>query len=288
MAGLPMSFIGYAGAALLVFGFTASLTIAAVDPQGVLRRRWGIYERLLDSEVRFLFLLNTTGARIARIQVAVIAFLVGVAILLESGLLGVVALIVAVAPYLVLRYRHKKRVEKIEDQLPGWLLLLANALKAAPAVGAAMEVTARIVRAPIQQEVDLCLKEFELGTPIDQAVLSMAHRIGSPTVASALATLLVARQTGGELPRTLEESAAALREMQRLEGVVRTKTAEGKAQAWVLGAMPFVLVAMIHSVAPDWFEPMTETTVGYILLVIASFLWLAAIFLARKILVVDI
>ena len=39
---------------------------------------------------------------------------------------------------------------------------------------------------------------------------------------------------------------AALREIARLEGVVRTKTAEGKAQAMVVAVMPFPLIGLLN------------------------------------------
>ena len=107
-------------------------------------------------------------------------------------------------------------------------------------------------------------------------------------MSSALATILVGRQTGGDLPMILEESAATLREMARLEGVVRTKTAEGKSQAYVLGAIPFVLIAAIHWVDPNWLLPLSETTMGYAVISIAATLWGLAIIAARKILAVDI
>ena len=107
-------------------------------------------------------------------------------------------------------------------------------------------------------------------------------------MSGALATLLVARQTGGDLPAILEQSAATLREMARLEGVVRTKTAEGKAQAYVLGAIPFVLIVAIHLVDEHWLPPLFEKPLGLMILAVATTLWVAAILLARRILTVDV
>jgi tight adherence protein B len=98
----------------------------------------------------------------------------------------------------------------------------------------------------------------------------------------------VGRQTGGDLPAILEQSALTLREMSRLEGVVRTKTAEGKAQAYVLGGIPFVLVGAIHLVDENWLPPLFETGLGLAILSVALTLWVAAIFLARRILTVDV
>jgi tight adherence protein B len=95
-------------------------------------------------------------------------------------------------------------------------------------------------------------------------------------------------QVGGDLPGVLSTTAAALREMQRLDGVVRTKTAEGKAQLWVLAGFPFGLIYMFNAVEPGYFEPLQESFTGYVISSAAVAFWLAALGAARKILTVDI
>lgn len=279
--------LGYAGIALLVLGSTFGIALLVTDPQSPVRRWWRIYEDKLEAEVRFLF-YDTTGARIARWQLLIFLVLLVLAVLLEDILIAALVPFVVITPLLVLRKRHEERVVQIEKQLDSWLLILANALKATPSLGEAISSSAKIVRPPIGQELDLLLKEVQLGTPLDQAVLNMGNRIGSRSVSGALATLLVGRQTGGELPRILEDSAATLREMARLEGVVRTKTAEGKSQAYVLGVIPFLLIAAIQMIDPHWLRPLTETTIGFVVILIATALWIAAIFAARRILSVDV
>src|SRR5690606_6053764 len=120
---------------------------------------------------------------------------------------------------------------------------------------------------------------MKLGTPLDQAVLNMSTRIKSRVISSSLATILVGRQTGGDLPAILEQSASTLREMARLEGVVRTKTAEGKMQAIVLAAIPFVLLFAIHQVDNNWLTPLFDGGfLGTMVIVVATILWVAALF----------
>jgi tight adherence protein B len=242
---------------------------------------------MLERELRFL-LYRSTGVRVARAQLGVFLGLLGGAALLEDVLLLIVAIPVAVMPLVWLQSKHAQRVIVIEMQLDSWLQLLANSLKATPSLGEGIASSAKLMRAPLGEELDLVLKELALGTPLDQAVMNMSTRVGSRPVSGALATILVGRQTGGDLTRILEESAATLREMARLEGVVRTKTAEGKSQAYVLGGIPFVLLGALYMVDPYWLQPLTETTMGYVIIAVATSLWLAAIILARKILAVDV
>ena len=195
---------------------------------------------------------------------------------------------VAILPKIWLIDAKTKRQDKIEQQLDSFLTALANALKASPSLGDAMGNTATLLRSPLKEELELTMKETQLGMPLDQAILNMGGRVGSRAFAGALTTVLIGRQTGGDLPRILETSASTLREMARLEGVVRTKTAEGKAQAWVLGVMPPILIGILNWIDPLWLTPLNTTFIGGIVWLVAVLFWIAAVFLARKILSVDI
>lgn len=279
--------MGYLGAFLFAIGGAVAGYLLATDPDSSIRKRWGEYEAALEAEARFQ-LWKATGQRIARVQLAVVLTLVVIAIFMGDILLWLVIGAAIFLPWVYIRSLHQKRIEAIEQLLDSWLLLLANALKASPSLGESITNSAKLIRPPFSEEVDLVIKEMKLGTPLDVAILNMSARLDSRLVSSSLATILVGRQTGGDLPQILQQSAATLREMQRLEGVVRTKTAEGKMQAMVLGAIPFILLAVLHQMDPTYLLPLFETATGNVVVVIAAILWLAAIIMARRILSVDI
>ena len=279
--------LGYARLFLLVIGATLSFALMATDPQSWARKTHSRYCRELEKMLRFL-LIRRTGPEVARYQLVSIALTPVFAFFLDDWIYLLLIPPIALAPYYLLKQRCAERVEKVEAQLDSWLLMLSNALKASPSLGDAINNSGKLMRPPMSEELDLALKEMHLGTPLDQAILNMSTRVGSQSVSSALATILVGRQTGGDLPHILEESARTLREMARLEGVVRTKTAEGKTQAYVLGVIPFVLIGAIHMVDEHWLEPLGRTTLGFLVIGVSALLWLAAIFLARKILAVDV
>ena len=278
---------GLLGIVLLSVGVAGMLGVALGDPHSWIRVRWGRYVAALDRELRFLR-AGMTGRRLSVIQLIGVGGLGILAAVLADPILVLAAVIGAVAPYPMLRRRHAQRVVKIEDQLEPWLLILANGLHASPSMGEALASSARLVAAPMSEEVDLAVKEMKLGTPLDMALLNMSMRVESRTVSGAIAALLVARQTGGDLPQILADTAGTLREMARLEGVVKAKTAEARSQAMVLGAIPFVLIGAIHAVDNNWLRPLWTTTIGYLVVGIALTLWLAAILLSRRILSVDL
>jgi tight adherence protein B len=279
--------LGYGGAALVGLALATALGFELSNPSGLVRTAWARYESYLENQLKLLF-SETPASSIIFGQLAGGAACVGLAILLEAPIILAGLVVVAIAPRVMLERRRAERVQKIEMQLETWLLILANALKATPSLGDAMASSTHIVRAPIREELELVLKEVNLGTALDEALMNMSGRLQSRTVSGALTTILVGRQTGGDLPHILEETSATLREIERLEGVVRTKTAEGKSQAVVLAVIPFFLLGAIHYIDPNWLRPLTAGAVGYAVLVVAGVLWVGAIWLARKILAVDV
>lgn len=279
--------IGWAAAALVAVGVASAAVSQLACEDAPLRRRLAAYVALLDHETTFLR-LSFDGRRILQVQVGATVLLVLWAVAEGSIAPLFFVPVQGIVPLAILRRGRERRVMALQDQLDGWLMVLANALRATPAIGQALESTARLMSAPLSEELDLILKETHLGTPLDEALGNASQRIGSRSVSSALAVLLIARRTGGDLSAILERSAEQLREMARLEGVVRTKTAETKTQGYVLGVMPFAMVGIMHLMDPTWFVPLTTGLVGWCVVAIAVALWLVAVFSARKILAVDI
>ena len=230
----------------------------------------------------------TSGNVIAGAQAAGIAAILALAVLVDLPFWYAFIVLVVVAPSLVIERMRQQRVELIDAQLDGFLLALANALKATPSLGDAFTSVQRLIAPPLQQEVELAVKEMRVGSTLDQAVLFMAGRIGSRQVDSALSALLIGRQIGGNLPKILDTTAGSLREMARLEGVVRTKTAEGKAQLWVLAVFPVVLMLAFNAVKDGYFDPLTESITGYVVVAFALVFWISSLVVARRILDVDI
>jgi len=225
--------------------------------------------------------------RIATMQLACAVFAVALSIAV-SVWAGVGLLCLSLlAPQMLLAGMAQRKRDRVDALLPNWLVALANGLRSTPAIAEALSSSARLIPEPLREELDLCLKEVRLGTSVENALENMRDRLSTSTSATAIAALLVARRTGGDLPMVLEETASSLREMERLEGVLRTRTAEGKGQAWLMGAMPFGLAFLLHTIDDGWLDQLTGTGVGQVVLVISIVLWLGAIVTARRVLAVE-
>lgn len=245
------------------------------------------YRDYLDSRLRFLRMRHP-ASRIVTVQLAGCVVALGIAVANNSPIPLILVPLVALGPKVHLERLAAKRVTEVEAQIEPWLVAVANGLKASPSLGESIAASVSLLSAPMSEEIALTIKEYELGTALDRALEQFAQRMGSRTLTGAVLALQVARNSGGNLPEMLENAASALRELARLEGVVRTKTAEGKAQAFVIGAIPVPMVVGIHLIDNHFFDPLVASFAGHLVIGAAVTLWALAILLASKILAVDV
>ncbi len=243
------------------------------------------FRRRLQTDLRFIRSEQSPN----RVLVLMGASLTCSLLLLAAGVYegAALSLLSLVQPFFLAQQRQR-RVSLLERQVEGWIESLARALEAAPSLREALAATTGACAQPMRAEVELVVQEMDLGRSLEQALLAWETRVNSRVLSLALSTLQIGRQTGGSLPQVLKEAAGALREMERLEGVVRTKTAEAKAQSFLIGVLPVPLYFAMNWSDPTHFDPLKETSTGHLLVAIAVVLWLAALFSVKKILAVRI
>ncbi len=272
---------------LLMASLVACVFWTARDQGSLPYRYWSLYEAYLNRRLRQMFQL-TRGRVIIWCQLVAICSVVGLALLLGNKPIYLALVPAVFGPAWFIERMRRRRVRAIETKIDGFVLALANGLKATPSIGNALGYTQPLLAPPLDVEVALALKEMRLGNTVDQALLSMAGRIRSTQLDAALSGLLIGRQVGGDLPKILEKTASTLREMARLQGVVRSKTAEGKAQLAVLAIFPVVILFLFDTVSPGYFDALSTTVFGWVVISGSIALWCASLLIARKILAVDI
>jgi tight adherence protein B len=275
-------------AALLLIGVALLLLVTVVAGGETVFTRY--YRRYVGHIDRNLKLLSLTGSgeKMVAGQGLGALILIAAGVFLDEPLCYGFVLLVGVLPTVYLSQKRVEYVRMLELQVDSLILGLANSLKTVPSPAAALAALAPVVPVPTKYEVDRILKEMRVGSTLEQAILNMSARVKSPAMDSALSALLIGLQVGGNLPSVLENSAATIREMGRLEGVVKTKTSEGRAQLWVLALFPFGICLAFNYAQAGYFDPLQGTFVGYLVTSVAVAFWLAALFVARKVLKVDI
>ncbi len=244
-------------------------------------------------------LLQIPPSRVLDVSLAVSAlagfFSVGLLCLLTNPtvvkvvFVGLVCMIVAFPmPRLYLRLLRKQRLQKFTDQLEDALLAMSSSLKAGFSINQALDAVAQENRSPISFEFTLLMQELRLGVSLEEALFKMNKRLGSPDFELVSVAIITARQTGGELTAILERLAGVIRERVKIQQKIRSLTAQGRLQAYIIGAVPFLLMLAMFYISPDMMDSFFSSITGILLLAVVIALDAVGFFVIRKITTIDI
>ncbi|MBI5788653.1 MAG: type II secretion system F family protein [Candidatus Schekmanbacteria bacterium] len=166
-------------------------------------------------------------------------------------------------PRIILKMIRKRRTKKLELQLVDALITLSSSLKAGFTVVQAFDMIATEYQAPISQEIGLLLQEYRLGIALDEALLNLTCRVKSQDLDLVVNSTIIARSLGGNLAEMFDRLAETIRRRMKIEGKIKSLTAQGKMQGVVVGILPFILGGLISFVNPDLMKPMFTTPAGY-------------------------
>lgn len=220
------------------------------------------------------------GVAVAVTAAAVLATITG-----PIGLV-IAAVAVPIGARAVLRIRGDRRRRAFAAQLPDVLQLLTSGLRAGYALPQAIDAVASQAAEPARAEFQRVMFEARVGRDLGDALRAAAERMHSTDFDWVVAAFDINREIGGELAQILENVAETIRERQELDRQVRTLTAEGRISAYVLTALPFVMLLAILLVNPSYLAPMTESPgpqllVACAVLLVIGWLWMRRLIKAR-------
>jgi tight adherence protein B len=316
MQGLVLLLVFF-GTAMLVLGIYAFLNRRRLAAAEMLRERMGdaapvastvnilrddrkssvaAVDRFLDSlnlseaidyELRRAGASWTVGEFVLGSGVAASLFLVlgqqwGLMTAWMAGLLG------AVMPFLVIRRMQNRRKRKFEDQLPEAIDMIVNAMRAGFSFQAALKFVGEHVPKPLGEEFMRVYDEQRLGADIRSALLAMQERVGTLDAKMLVTSLLIQRETGGNLSEVLSGLSALIRDRAALRGQVDTLTAEPKFTGRVLSALPVVGFFALMYINRPMMVPMLTTDTGRLILLYALVSIAAGYFVLMRIADIDL
>lgn len=175
------------------------------------------------------------------------------------------------APLYLLQRSAHQRARKITSQLPDALDLIARALRAGHSLPDALRVAASESRAPIGEELSRTVEEHRLGVELRTALSDLVARVpDSFELRLWVGAMLLNRETGGNLIEVLEHLADTVRERVVFEGKVAALTAEVRASAGILAALPFLAALLLSAAEPGYLQPLVRTSMGNTMLLAGS------------------
>ena len=269
-----------------------SLAIAFWIGQQLFVQAMQRYRHVLMSDTKANLTEMFVFVDISHLWPAVVCLAMGVALvswvltdqIVVSFLLAVMALLL---PRYALSRAVRARTDKFEQQLPDALLAISSAMRAGVSLGVALKQVVQHAEAPFSQEFGLVLREQRVGISLSEALCNLHQRIPSESLQMTTTLMRVAVASGGSLAALLERLSVTIRARLHLNMKMRVLTSQGTMQAWIVGALPVVLLIVLHMIDPYSIELMFHTLIGQVVLGVIMLLEVMGIWMLKRILQVQ-
>jgi tight adherence protein B len=205
------------------------------------------------------------------------------------------AILAAIVGYAVPNFYVKaaqgSRLKQFDNQLTDMLNLMVNGLRAGFSTLQAMEAVSRELPRPISVEFHRVVQEMQLGLQMEEALEHLMRRIDSDDLDLVVTAINVQREVGGNLAEILDTISHTIRERVRLKGQISALTAQGRATAWVIAALPIILVLLLFVLNRDYIMTLfTEENrmCGVPMIIFAGILIVSGFIAVQKIVAIDI
>jgi tight adherence protein B len=208
----------------------------------------------------------------------------------RSWILGLVVGVVAglVLPAMILRYLARKRARAFEFVLPDVLMLVATSLASGFSLLQALDAVSRDAPEPAAKEFSRALAETRIGADVSDALDHMADRMDSENMRWATMAIRIQREVGGNLAETLRTTAATLREREGLRRHVRALSAEGRFSAYILIALPIVLLLWTTWTNYEYVSLLWTTLLGILMSIAGIIAMIIGVFWMRKVVQIEV
>ena len=200
----------------------------------------------------------------------------------NAGISSIFGALLGAIPFYYVCSKKKRRMKKLERQLPDALELIGRALRAGHAFSSGMSLAADEFEDPLGSEFGKALDEINFGVSVPDALKNLADRVDSPDLKYFVVSVIIQREAGGNLAEIMDKIGHIIRERFKLRGKIRVLSAEGRITAVILTAIPFLVIIALHFINPNYIHTLLTEPAGRIISAVAGFMMLTGILVMKR------
>ncbi len=205
---------------------------------------------------------------------------------LHTVLLTVAGLVL---PHWYVRMKQRSRLKKFNNQLGDTISMLANSLRSGYSMLQSMDLVSREMPPPICDEFQRVTREVGLGLTPEEALANLVRRINSMDLELMVTAINVQREVGGNLSEILDIIANTIRERVKLQGEIKTLTAQQTMAGYVITGLPIVLFFFLYTIDPKYMSTFwTWIPCGLIMGIGSLVMMGVGYFVMRKIVAIEV
>jgi len=186
-----------------------------------------------------------------------------------------------------LRFRGKRRLAKLVDQLEMVLRMIASAMRVGLGFRQAIILVTEEVQDPSRREFMRVMGRSNIGISLVDALDEMARNCPASELQMFARVVRVQQSTGGDLAKVLEKLATTIRDRRRIIRKIGALTAQGRFGAFIIGALPVVVGGFIVFTQKDMGSVLLGTKPGWGVLAAVGVLEGLAAYVLSRILILD-
>lgn len=221
--------------------------------------------------------------------VSALGFAIVLFLATRNILLSIIGLLIGFKiPDLFVSSIKKKRMKKLNGQLPDALAIISNGLRAGFSFTQAMSVAANELESPIRDEFLRVIRDNSIGKTLDEALMDLSYRTDDEDIDMFITALIIQRKVGGNLAEIMDTIGATIRDRMRIRGEIKTLTAQGRISAMIISALPFFVAFMIFILNRDYILELFKNPIGIGMVVIALVMQVVGIFIILRLADIEI
>lgn len=155
-------------------------------------------------------------------------------------------------PHMVVGKLITKRVGNFTARFPDAIDLLVRGLRSGLPIAETLNAVSTEIPGPVGVEFKQVIERIRIGKSMEAALQESADALGTPEFQFFCITLAIQRETGGNLAETLANLSEVLRKRAQMKLKIKAMSSEAKASAWIVGALPFLVFALVYVMNPDY------------------------------------
>jgi len=189
--------------------------------------------------------------------------------LLSSNI--VISIFIAILPgifgqNLFLAQKVKLRQKRFTADFAGALDIIVRGVTVGLSINESMKTVAYEARGPVAEEFKRIVDSQAMGIEFSDTMTEAIDRMPTAEFKFFSIVMQIQRQTGGSLAKTLADLSSLLRGRKEMRDKILALSSEAKSSAIIIGCLPFGIAGLLSALAPDFLDPLLETTLGNILI----------------------
>jgi tight adherence protein B len=173
-------------------------------------------------------------------------------------------------PRLLLHRQQERANRHFTNLFPDAVDMVARILRGGMPITYAIQIAGKEAPPPVDKVFAMVSDQLRIGIPVAEALDLASKRVALPDFRFFALAAIMQYSTGGNLIATLEDLSQIMRKRQSMRAKAKALSAEIRFSAYVLGALPILVIAALLVIEPDYLEPLFADRRGHMILAMAG------------------